>query len=256
MKGFVLAAAVWSIAMVTFGGGMVQYRDFLSHDGKAIRGRVLRYDARSRKVTIERDNRKVFTVPIYAFSDEDQTYILEWEFNKVFLSDSSFRIEAKRKKMDTKKEGSDYDYYGDSIDSKKVETFGYELLLQNRSSSTLKGLEVEYCIYYEQETSGRGKTADEEGVRHGTLDVGSLGPKAKRTLTTEPVSIYTYELDADWSYVDGRDNKITGKVRGLWVKVHMKNEEGKVITRDFCMPDSLSNSMAWAATSAHVGRNK
>lgn len=238
-----------------FCAGLVQYRDFLSHDGKAIRGRVLRYDAKGRKVTIERDNKKVFTVPIYAFSDEDQKYIEQWEFNKVFLSNSSFKIEAKRKKFDSKK-GTSSSYYGYDIDSRKTETMGYEIKLENRSTSKLDGLEVEYCIYYEQEKAGRGKTVDEEGVRYGTLDVGGMSPKSSKELLTEPVSIYTYELDADWYYADGRDNKITGRVRGVWIRVSKTMDDGSVLTRDFCMPDSLNNSQVWKTSSVHVGYNK
>lgn len=254
MKTLFLVTIALLIGVESFGRGLVQYRDFLSHDGKAMRGRVLRYDAKARKVTIERDNKKVFTVPIFAFSDDDQEYILEWEFNKVFLSDSSFQIDAKRKKFN-KKKGDSSSWYGYSIDSNKTEAYGYEITLKNRSTSSLDGLKVEYCIFYEQEKSGSGKTEEEEGVRCGTLDVTSMSPKSSKELMTEPVVIYTYELDADWSYTDGRDNKISGDVRGVWVRVTKTSDDGKVLVRDFCMPDSLSNSKAWTTSSVHVGKN-
>jgi hypothetical protein len=226
------------------------YRDFMDAQGRTIRGRVLRYDAKQRKVTIERDNKKVFTVPLRTFSDEDQKYILQWEFNKVFLSESSFKIEAQRKKVKDK-EGS----YSGTITAEKLENTAYEVILQNKSTSELEGLEVEYCIYYEQEKAIRGKTVDEEGVRYGTMDVGSMRPKSTKELMTEHVSVYTHELDAGWIFVDGRDNKITGKVRGVWIRVNMKAESGEVLTRNYCMPDSLSNSKAWTTSSKHVGRN-
>ena len=255
MKGLLPIIVGLLVSVESFGAGLVQYRDFLSKDGKAIRGRVLRYDARKSKVTIERDNRKVFTVPIFAFSDDDQEYILRWELNKVFLDDGDFKIDAKRKKFDEEK-GSGSTFYGYSIDSRETETFGYEITLENRSTSPLEGLKVDYCIFYEQENSGNGKTIDEEGVRCGTLDVASLRAKSSKELLTEPVSIYTYELDADWVYADGRDNKISGDVRGVWVRVTKALDNGEVLTRDFCMPDSLSNSKTWTTSSVHVGRNK
>ena len=254
MKGLLPLVVGLLIGVESFGAGFVQYRDFLSHDGKAMRGRVLRYDARDRKVTIERDNKKVFTVPIYAFSDDDQEYILSWELNNVFLSDSDFKIDAKRKKFDREKLGSNYSFYGDDIDSKKVETYGYEIMLQNKSSSSIDAIQVDYCIFYEQETSS-GKTEDQEGVYCGSLEVGSLSPKSSKELMTEAVSISTYELDADWHFEDGRDNKITGDVRGVWVRVSKTLEDGEVLTRDFCMPDSLSNSKTWTTTSVNVGKN-
>lgn len=229
-----------------------EYRDFLSADGKAIRAKILRYDAKSQKVTLERDNRKTATVPLVALSSEDQTYILQWEFNKVFLSESSFKIKAKRKEVKDKE--NSYSGYNTSA---KVENTAYAITLDNKSTSSLKGLELNYCIYYEQEQSKRGgKTADEEGVRCGTLVVDTLRPKSSTELMTDPVSVYTRELDADWIYTSGAKNKITGKVRGIWVRVSMKTEGGDVITRDFCMPDSLSNSQRWTTSSVHVGYNK
>ncbi len=238
--------------MVLGAGAATQYRDFMDSQGRTIRGRILRYDAKKRAVTMERDNKKMVTVPLTIFSDKDQEYILEWEFNKVFLSQSSFKIEAKRKR-EKDKDGS---YSGGGSTSTKVENTIYEIILQNKSTSTLEGLELEYCIYYEQEKHGNGKTIDEEGVRCGTLKVGAIRPKSSKDLMTEAVSIYTSELNAGWIYSSGTDNKISGDVRGLWVRVNMTTKSGNVITRDFCMPDSLSNSKAWTTTSKNVGKNR
>jgi hypothetical protein len=241
------------IVLLALGANFVaadEYRDFLSADGKAMRGKVLRYDAKKQTVTIQRDNKKTATVPLRAFSENDQAYVLQWEFNKVFRSESSFEIEAKRKKV---KDGDES--YSGSITAEKVENTVYTITLENKSTSTLEGLELEYCIYYEQEKATRGKTLDEEGVRCGTLEIGAMRPKSSKDVMTEAVSIYTRELDADWIYSSGGDNKISGKVRGLWVRVNMKSESGDVITRDFCMPDSLSNSKTWTTTSANIGRN-
>lgn len=244
---------VYLIVLFIIGTSVVsadEYRDFLSADGKSIRGKVMRYDARSKKVSIQRDTKQLFTVPIRVFSDKDQKYILQWEFNKVFLSDSSFKIDAKRKKI----KDSEAAYTG-SVTSEKLENTAYELTLKNNSASSLEGLKVEYCIFYEQEKTVSSKTIEEEGVRYGTIDVGSMRPKSSKELRTEPVTVYTYELDSSWSYTDGRKNKISGEIRGLWVRVNMTMKNGEVLTRDFCMPDSLSNSKAWATSSTHVGMN-
>ena len=165
MSRFMMMCGMLAICM---GVSASEYRDFLSADGKAIRGKVMRFDARARKVTILRDNKKIFTVPSHVFSDADQQYILEWEHNKVFLSSSSFKIEAKRKEIKDK-DGS----YSGSITSEKVENTAYAVTLENKSGSELKGLTLEYCVYYEQEKANRGKTLEEEGVRYGSIDVGA-----------------------------------------------------------------------------------
>ncbi len=251
MKGWVVLIAVWLMGLDVFAAGAALYRDFLSADDKPIRGRIMRFDVRTQNVTIERDTKKVFRVPLRAFSDKDQKYILQWEFNKVFLSSNTFRIDANRKKM-KEVEGADQNSY--RSDSSEYEDFGYEILLKNRSTSELKDLELEYCIFYEQDKGGGTKKV-EEGVLYGTLELGALSPKSSQELLTAPVTIYTHELDSNYYYTSGGANKISGQVRGIWVRVSMKSEGGGVLMREFCMPDSLSNSKAWRTRSIHVGVN-
>lgn len=139
------------LMMVLSAGAATQYRDFM--DGRAIRGRVLRYDAKKRAVTMERDNKKVVTVPLSIFSEKDQEYVLTWEFNKVFLSTSSFKIKAKRQSRKDKS-------YGTLSSQRKVEACNYEVTLQNRSSSKLNNLTMDYCTFYEQQKHGRGKLVE------------------------------------------------------------------------------------------------
>ncbi len=241
---------LFGILFVLNAGAATQYRDFMDSQGRSIRGRVLRYDAKKRAVTMERDNKKVVTVPLSIFSDKDQEYVLAWEFNKVFLSESSFKITAKRKEVKDKDES-----YDSFVHAKKVENMGYELILENRSTSKLQNLELEYCIYYEQERSNRGKQLCEQGVRCESVEVPYLSPKSKKELMTETVRVYKTELDADYYYTSGSQNVQKGKVHGIWVRAHMKLDSGETITRDYCLPDSLNNKKAWASSSVGVGMN-
>ena len=131
-----LMTAVLTIGLAVSAG---EYRDFMSADGKAIRAKILRYDAKARKVTLERDNRKMATIPLVALSSEDQAHVLQWEFNKVFMSESSFKIEAKRKEVKDKNAS-----YGSYVQARKVEDTAYEIRLQNRSTSKIDNLNIEY----------------------------------------------------------------------------------------------------------------
>ncbi|MEE9369785.1 MAG: hypothetical protein V3V05_13130 [Pontiella sp.] len=199
---------------------------------------------------MERDNRKVVTVPLSIFSEADQKYILQWGFNKVFLSESSFKIDAKRKEVKDKD-----DSYSSTIQAKKVENMGYELVLENRSTAKLENIEIEYCIYYEQERATRGKQLCEQGVRYEKIEIPYLIPKSKKEIMTEAVKIYKAELDADWIYTSGVKNVQKGKVHGIWVQVHMKLDSGEKISRNFSLPDSLNNNKAWKTSSTYVGMN-
>ena len=230
--------------------GMAQdYHDFIAQ-GKPVRAKILRFDTRKQEVTVQTDKKKTVKVPLSIFSEKDQEYVLQWEFNKIFLSESSFKIKAKRKETRDKDAS-----YGSSFNAKKVENSGYEITLENKSTSKLENLDVEYCIYYEQERATRGKQVTEDGVRYGTLDVGYMTPKSKKELMTKSVAIYTTELNADYHWVDGRENKQTGKVRGVWVKVNMKLENGETLSRNYCLPDGLRNSKVWTTSSKNVGMN-
>jgi len=232
------------------------YHDFSDNKGRTIRGKILRYDSRKKVVTIQRENRRMGTIPLGVLSDKDQAFVRQWEFNKVFFSDSSFKIEAKRKMMDREVSSSGEDYWtGYSIRNRKVEHMGYEITLENRSASKLENLSLDYCIYYEQEELRGGRQKTLEGVRHESVDIGTLRPKSEKELLTKPVNIYTAELDADWSYTSGAKNKQDGDVRGVWIQVHMDLKSGERITRSYCLPDSLPNSKTWSASSRAVGMN-
>lgn len=248
MKGFTLIIFLFVLA---FGArAATQYHDFMDTQGRTIRGRVLGFETHSGTVTIERDNKRTAKVPINIFSAEGQQYIRAWEFSKIFLSESSFKISAKRKEVKDEEES-----YSDMIHAKKVENLGYEITLENRSASKIKDLEIEYCIYYEQERASRSKQLCEQGVRCGNLLVEYILPKSNKELRTEAVKVYKAELDADWIYTSGTKNVQRGRVHGIWLRVHMTLPSGEKLTRDYCLPDSLNNSKAWMASTVAVGMN-
>ena len=229
-----------------------QYRDFTDTKGRTIRGRIVAYDAKKKIVTFERDNKRTSKVPITVFSETDQGYVLEWETLKNFATERLFRISAKQKKIDNEAKGS-------KSRSKQIEVEDthYEILLENKSASELKGLELEYCIYYEQEEGA----ACSQGVHCGDLSIDAINPVSKKTLQTEAVSTYTKELNSDWRYVDddGKpisvDNVQRGDVHGIWIRIHLKLPSGQKETREFCCPESISNSKAWVSSSIRAGMN-
>lgn len=250
MKSWIGLLSIFVLAVNVLAGGADPFRDFLSTDGKAMRGRVMRFDAREQKVTIERDTKKVFTVPVSVFCEDDQTYIFEWNQAKDFLSESAFKISASRfeKKLD---EG-----YSSYMQEKKVEDCGYEITLENKSKTLFKNVSLQYCIYYEQDEIEKHKQITEEGVLFGTLAVGDMLAKNKRELKTETVIIYKRSLDADYIYTSNIKNVQKGKIHGVWLKATMKTETGQTFTREYMLPDSLSNKRAWSEEPVYAGENR
>ena len=235
----VVVAGAWA-------AGGKQYRDFTSADGKTIRGCIKAYNPAKKMVTIERDNRKTAKVSITVFSETDQAYIRDWGVLRNFVQGSTFKISARRKRCDNDGE-SDKTHYIE----KDVTDTHYEILLENKSVSKLKGIELKYCIYYEQE---EGKACN-QGVYCGDLPIESINPASSKTLLTEVVSTYTAELSGNARYTSGKSNVQRGDVHGIWIRVHLKLPSGQKGTREFCYPDSLNNSRAWVSSSIRAGMN-
>lgn len=227
------------------------YHDFMDQQGRTLRARILRYDARSMQVTIETDNKKTATVPATVFDEEGQQYISEWIKAKDFMDESSFRIDASRKSVD-----DDTESYGSMIQEKDVESHSYEITLDNRSTTLLKNLTLEYCIYYEQDEVVRHQQTTSEGVLCGSLEVAQMGSKSKQVLHTDSVVLYKKTLDADWVYTSDIKNVQKGEVDGIWIRMTMTTDSGKTFTRDYCLPDSLDNKRVWTTTSEYVGMNR
>jgi len=238
------------VLLVAGGAFAKQYRDFTDTKGRTIRGCIQAFDERSGTVTFERDSHRTSKVPITVFSESDQVYIREWSHARFFLSESSFRISAGRKKTKDKEKS-----YSGSTWSEKVEDRGYEVVLENRSATQLENLEVKYCIFYEQDEIKNHQQHMSEGVLCGDFSLSQLSPKTKKTLVTEMVKIYKRELSGGYYYDANIKNVQTGRVRGIWIRVTMKLSSGEKLTRDYCLPDSLGNSKAWMKSSVNVGMN-
>lgn len=129
------------------------------------------YDARTKTVTIERDNKRTSKGPINIFSETDQTYIRGWSVRKDFSIERLFKVSVNRKKSDNEEDTS-------TTHNKKtaVEDTFYEILFENRSSSGLHGLELEYRIYCEQD-DGKGCN---QGVYCGDIAIKSVVSRSKK----------------------------------------------------------------------------
>lgn len=242
---FCLAAMISGVRAAT------EYRNFTSTEGKTIRGSIRAYDARTQTVTIELGNKRISKAPITVFSEDDQIYIRDWEIMKNFTAGSAFKVSAKRKRQDNESESS-----SDYNSKREVTDTYYELILENRSASEMENIELEYCIYYEQEVIKAGGESCDDGVYCGKTTTVSVASRAKTTIKTDAVSIYREELDADWYYGgSGADNVQNGKVHGIWIRVHLKLPSGFNETREFLFPDSISNSRSWKSSSIRAGMN-
>jgi len=87
-----ISALVMALLLIGLSAGAGEYRNFMSADGKTIRGKVVAFDENLNRVTIERDNKKQATVPITVFSAEDQDYLRHWKDNQDALQEKKEQI--------------------------------------------------------------------------------------------------------------------------------------------------------------------
>jgi len=247
MKRLVLFVCL--VAMVSGVRAATQYRDFTSAEGKTIRGAIKAYDARTKTVTIERDNRRTSKVPITVFSEVDQAYILEWDASKGFSSASLLKISCDSKVVEEReeKEVGDITYVSGDVEKdfeKTVTTFeriAYEIQFQNMNKSELKDIRMEYQIYYEQsELVWEKKPEAKQKHFTGKMAIPALPGNSKTPITTESVEIH--EDSVNPVPQAGGDQRRGGKgdVHGIRARLYMKMASGQEMMREFQYPDSLS----------------
>ncbi len=247
MKGFILFIGLLLLTVSVQAAS--KYRDFTSAEGKTIRGLVKSYDAKTKIVTIERDTRKTAKVPLTIFSEADQIYILEWDSAKGFSSKVLLKISCDDKVLEKRKEKEveDIHYTGGTTVKdfeKTVTTFekiAYEIEFQNRNDSELKGIRMEYQIYYEQSEMVSDKKPEViQKYFAGKMEVPTLSAKSKKVIVTEPVEIHEDNINP--VPVAGGDlrQKGQGEVHGIRVRLYLKMPSGNEVLREICRPEKLS----------------
>lgn len=248
------------VMMVVLAWGLqvsAEYRDFMSTDGKAIRGKVLRVDGAKNTVTIERDNGRSATVPISVFSDADKDYIREWMRFEGVRSTSKLKISCDRRTIKNwdKEQLGTIRYTNGSVEKDQVvgkydyKSIGYDVKLKNNNSYDLNELTLKYCIFYEQDES-KGPL---KGVKSGSIDLGTLKSRKEETVSMDPVVVFKYESDS--SFI--RPVVLKGEVKGACFRIYTKDNEGQsIVLREVSVPDSLMKSHAWRDSSTAVGANR
>ena len=235
-----LVSSVWSAT---------QYRDFKNTEGKVIRGCIKGYDAKTKTVSIERDNKRVSTAPISMFSEADQAYILSWSASEGFTSDRLLKISGEKKRTDQEKVKNygDVTYSDGSVENELIsetfnETYVYELELYSLNASALENIRLDYIIYYEQsETKHREKGEVKQKNLTGEIVVPSIESKKKIILTTNPVKVFEEKMATNDNRTDGSvTHGGEGEVHGVRARLYMKLESGEEVMREITVPESLS----------------
>lgn len=240
MKVMALAACFGMQSLVA----NAEYREFTDATGRKLEAELIRYDASSKKVSLNCKGKGSKTVSISIFSEADQKYIISWNKNQNFLSDQKLKVEFNRRKS----KNTDYtsEYYSMS---RKYYDCSYKITVKNNSTADFDDVTLEYVVFYTQDKHIHNNRDIEE--QHGTLYAKkkiSLPKKSTHEFETEQLLIYTYrESGYDYNWPD-----IQSEIDGIILNLSMKSGTGKTISRRIKYPDKLL--LSWTTQTKNVQR--
>ena len=256
LGGSIMKYWIWGIILGVFCTGAWAgdtYRDFTNTQGQTVRGRVASFDANKGIVQIEPEKGKKARIPLSALIEEDQEYVRAWGNAQNFMNKGRFRISADRNRE--KNEGKSGQQ---GVHDRDVKNVAYDITLDNHSDIALPNIQLEYCIFYEQDDfkDGADKAICEQGIYCGRVDIDGIEAGSEKVLQTAEVMVFKEELDSGYYYTDGRPNVKHGQVHGLWLRASISLPDGERVYRDLSIPDSLPNSRNWTTKAVAVGMNK
>lgn len=254
MKRYLVLICLGTLAFAAWADDA--YRDFTDTQGRTLRGRVLSFDARKEMVTIELENKRKATGSVAGFSEADQQYIRTWGLLEGVRSESKLKVSIERRKVKswTEKHYGSVTVGGESEGTQvtgktNYEEEGFDIEFFSRNESPIKGLTLEYCIYYEQEVL-QGQAA-QAGVLYGSIPLGEVAPDEKKIISTDSVCVFEYATGAQFSNA----YELKGEIQGLSLRLFLVADGEKTLVREATYPDSLSSSYAWATENKRVGKN-
>ena len=215
-------------------------REFTLPDGRSLEAEIVQYDERLWQVELKRADGKLVKIKPSVFVEEDQAYVDEWIIHSIFKG-RHVTVEVNKKKVGQQKMDGRAEFL-------RIDSFLYEIEIQNRSATQISGLDVEYKIFYEQEVNDmdKGRVINHEKTENGKLKIKSLGAREKRNFSTKEVELAKYEFNTTNYYVEGGDPQSTkGDIKGIWIRMECETASGMKSVKDFFEPSSIEGKYRW-----------
>lgn len=165
----------------------------------------------------------------------------------------------------------------------KYTATGYTIRIRNGNSFPLENITVQHKIFYEQEEFLTGEdimltssnTYNEVVVKEkrkgGTELVEVLEPYKDRFMASKCALLVDYTMDRNMNdnveegetenpfegnpnyeripgfneWIEGSRRERSGKIIGIWLKMGMKDVDGNMVYREFCLPKDLPKQVSW-----------
>jgi hypothetical protein len=248
------------------------FRIFQDLKGRSIEGRLIEYQPRNKTVKIQLQNKAVKTVKASIFSDADQQYIADWAKASSLFGLGKLKVSAEKELIEqTNLKGKSYNgvenkndwhpVYAHTLINKKT---AYLVRMSNKSEEGLKGIQIEYCIYYteciEESKSTMGyegnsivATSKEELPGKEVLQVvnGNYSISNLKQGKTEEMQTKSFVLKS------GRERKEIGlyeserktesDLAGIIIRVHVPLQSEDTIMKEYRFPKDLGDEFQWTS---------
>ncbi len=239
--------ALWFVLILP-GAGQAETHIFSLPDGRALEAEIVGYDFRTGRIEIERIDGKRVKVDPAGFIQPDQQYIKDWIAANAFLSDGVLKVKCDRRLLKRWKERESVDirYSSGEIEEGfihnviKYEEVAYGFVFRNQGVAPIRGLMLEYCIYYEQSAMSWQTTPKEElKTVYGSIDLPTIPSKEEISLQTDPVKIYEDNLNRIPMREEDARRGGKGKVIGIRARLSLKDGDKKTM-RELLEPDTMA----------------
>ncbi|MDH3982198.1 MAG: hypothetical protein OES84_04775 [Kiritimatiellaceae bacterium] len=215
-------------------------RVFTGAQGRSIEAELEKFNESRNEVSIKRAGQKrSVTVPISIFSQKDQDFIREWGRGQSIL-DKRLKADISR----VNKRDAD-NCYGTLASTEVYTDHHFKIEFENRTTSDLEDLDLEYVVYYEQE----------HHIRNGRDVENKLGTLCK----TEKISLparQTTEFETGkvklYTWVTASLKPVDAKMKGIRIRLTLTLSTGEKISREFVYPSSLDDG--WVTKSVNAQR--
>jgi len=239
---WMIAGLVWGMCWSCFSAE--DYRIFTDNEDRTVEAKIVKFDARSGKVTLESRKRRKVTVMATIFSEEDQDYIKEWISVRDFLSNSKLRISIVKKQG---KRGNTK-----NLIQRTKPPCHYEIQLMPSLKTSFGRMRIEYCMYIDHDNK---KGKDVLSVETGSFNHFFVVAGKRHSEKTKEVQLFRYYTkQTDFGGADGYGGTVTSysynktaedDLKGIWVRVYLTTPSGRVLMREVCEPASIAKKYEW-----------
>ncbi|MFT5633041.1 MAG: hypothetical protein ACI9SQ_000751 [Rubritalea sp.] len=171
----ILMTALLTGLLTSVSSAELKSRTFLSADkSKSFEGTLTAYNGEDNKVRVRTSKGRDITFKLSVLSEKCQAYVTENASMVAVASSLDISFEKVKEK---KVKGAD-----------GVNTT-FDVIFYNRSKTIIKGMVIDYTVYYSKDTLNNGKRTTSKLTSTGSFDVYDLDPRYRTTETTQTINI-------------------------------------------------------------------